>query len=174
MKHIGTRGLRVNAKIRAEKVRLIDESNNQVGIVEKYVAMGKAREAGLDLVEVAPTSTPPVCRIMDYGKWLYEQKRSARESHKKSQRHSAVLKEIRLRPETDKHDLGIKLDHARQFLEKGHKVQFTMFFRGRQMLHQDRGYEILAQLAESLEDLSKVERPARMAHRRMTLLLVPK
>ena len=174
MKHIGTRGLRVNAKIRAEKVRLIDESNNQVGIVEKYVAMGKAREAGLDHVEVAPTSTPPVCRIMDYGKWLYEQKRSARESHKKSQRHSAVLKEIRLRPETDKHDLGIKLDHARQFLEKGHKVQFTMFFRGRQMLHQDRGYEILAQLAESLEDLSKVERPARMAHRRMTLLLVPK
>jgi translation initiation factor IF-3 len=174
VKHIGTRGLRVNAKIRAEKVRLIDESNNQVGIVEKYVAMGKAREAGLDLVEVAPTSTPPVCRIMDYGKWLYEQKRSARESHKKSQRHSAVLKEIRLRPETDKHDLGIKLDHARQFLEKGHKVQFTMFFRGRQMLHQDRGYEILAQLAESLEDLSKIERPARMAHRRMTLLLVPK
>jgi len=174
VRHIGKIGLRVNAKIRAERVRLIDESNNQVGIVKRYVAMSKAREAGLDLVEVAPTSTPPVCRIMDYGKWLYEQKRSARESHKKSHRHIAVLKEIRLRPETDKHDLDIKLNHAREFLEKGHKVQFTMFFRGRQMLHQDRGYEILGQIAESLVDLSKVERPARMAHKRMTLLLVPK
>jgi len=138
------------------------------------VAMSRAREAGLDLVEVAPTSTPPVCRIMDYGKWLYEQKRSIREAHKKSHHHSTSLKEIRLRPETDKHDLDIKLNHAREFLEKGHKVQFTMFFRGRQMLHQDRGYEILKQIAESMDDLSKVERPARMAHRRMTLLLVPK
>jgi translation initiation factor IF-3 len=138
------------------------------------VAMGRAREAGLDLVEVAPTSFPPVCRIMDYGKWLYEQKRSIREAHKKSHRHNTSLKEIRLRPETDKHDLDIKLNHAREFLEKGHKVQFTMFFRGRQMLHQDQGYEILKHIAESMDDLSKVERPARMAHRRMTLLLVPK
>ncbi len=136
--------------------------------------MGKAREAGLDLVEVSPTSDPPVCRIMDYGKWLYEQKRKVREGRKKSQHHTATLKEIRLRPETDKHDLAIKLDHARAFLDKGHKVQFTMFFRGRQMLHQDKGYRILNEIAESMEDLAKVERPSRMAHRRMTLLLVPK
>ena len=174
MSHIGNKGLRVNARIRAERVRLIDESDNQVGIVERYVAMSKAREVGLDLVEVAPTSDPPVCRIMDYGKWLYEQKRRVREAHKKSQRHTTTLKEIRLRPETDKHDLDIKLSHAREFLEKGHKVQFTMFFRGRQMLHQDRGYEILNHIVELLQDLSKVERPARMAHRRMTLLLVPR
>ncbi len=153
---------------------MVDESNDQVGIVERYVAMGKAREAGLDLVEVSPTSSPPVCRIMDYGKWLYEQKRKVREGRKKSQHHTATLKEIRLRPETDKHDLSIKLDHARAFLAKGHKVQFTMFFRGRQMLHQDKGYRILNEIAESMEDLAKVERPSRMAHRRMTLLLVPK
>lgn len=138
------------------------------------MALGKAREAGLDLVEVAPNSEPPVCRIMDYGKWLYEQKRRVRESHKKSHYHATTLKEIRLRPETDKHDLDIKLNHAREFLEKGHKVQFTMFFRGRQMLHQDRGYEMLNSIVESMENMAKVERPSRMAHKRMTLLLVPK
>ncbi len=142
--------------------------------MERYVAMGKAREAGLDLVEVAPTSDPPVCRIMDYGKYLYEQKRKLREGHKKSRHHTAVLKEIRLRPETGRHDLDIKLKHARQFLEKGHKVQFTMFFRGRQMLHKDRGYEMLNSIAELMQDLAKVERPGKISGRRMTLLLVPK
>ena len=136
--------------------------------------MGKAREAGLDLVEVAPTSDPPVCRIMDYGKWQYQQKRKLREAHKKNVRHTATLKEIRLRPETDKHDLDIKVNHAREFLEKGHKVQFTMFFRGRQMLHRDRGYTMLEQITELLQDLSKIERPARMSGKRMTLLLVPR
>jgi len=145
-----------------------------VGIVDRFEAIGKAREAGLDLVEVAPTSSPPVCRIMDYGKWVYEQKRRIREGRKKTQHHTATLKEIRLRPETDKHDLTIKTAHARKFLEKGHKVQFTIFFRGRQMLHQDKGYAILNQITKTMEDLAKVERPCRMAHRRMTLLLVPK
>lgn len=111
---------------------------------------------------------------MDYGKYLYQQKRRTREAHKKSQHHTATLKEIRLRPETDKHDLDIKLKHAREFLEKGHKVQLTMFFRGRQMLHKDRGYEIFNRIAESMDDLAKVERPSRFTHRRMTLLLVPK
>ncbi len=158
----------------ATKIRLIDQSNNQVGIVERHVALNKSREAGLDLVEVAPTNDPPVCRIMDYGKWLYEQKRKARDAHKKGQRHSTTLKEIRLRPGTDKHDLAIKINHAREFLEKGHRVQFTVLFRGRQMLHQERGYEMLNEIVESFEELSKVERPARMSHRRMTLLIVPK
>ena len=136
--------------------------------------MSRAREAGLDLVEVAPTSDPPVCRIMDYGKWQYQQKRKVREAHKKHQHHTTTLKEIRLRPETDKHDLDIKVNHAREFLEKGHKVQFTMFFRGRQMLHREQGYEIYENITELLQDVSKIERPARMAGRRMTLLLVPK
>lgn len=133
-----------------------------------------AREAGLDLVEVAPTSEPPVCRIMDYGKWLYEQKRKTREAHKKHQHHATTLKEIRLRPETDAHDLEIKLKHGREFLEKGHKLQFTMFFRGRQMLHRENGYAILEKITESLQDLAKIERPAQMSGRRMTLLLVPR
>ncbi|HEC02012.1 MAG TPA: translation initiation factor IF-3 [Phycisphaerales bacterium] len=166
--------LRINGRIKAKTVRLIDEQNEQLGIMETHGAMDRAREAGLDLVEVAPTSDPPVCRIMDYGKWLYEQKRKTREAQKKHQRHSATLKEIRLRPETDKHDLEMKLKHGREFLEKGHKLQFTMFFRGRQMLHRDRGFAVLEEITESLQDLAKIERPARMAHRRMTLLLVPK
>jgi translation initiation factor IF-3 len=145
-----------------------------VGIIKTFEALDRAREVGLDLVEVAPTSEPPVCRIMDYGKWLYDQKRKTREAHKKSHRHVATLKEIRLRPETDTRDLEIKVKHGREFLEKGHKVQFTMFFRGRQMLHRDHGYMMLEQITESLQDLAKVERPARMAGRRMTLLVVPK
>ena len=94
--------------------------------------------------------------------------------HRFSERHTATLKEIRLRPETEKHDLDIKLNHAREFLEKGHKVQFTMFFRGRQMLHKEHGYDVLGEIAKSLEDLAKVERPPRMTGRRMTLLVVPK
>jgi translation initiation factor IF-3 len=136
--------------------------------------MSRAREAGLDLVEVAPTSEPPVCRIMDYGKWQYQQKRKIREAHKKHQHHTTTLKEIRLRPETDKHDLDIKLNHAREFLEKGHKVQFTMFFRGRQMLHREQGYGIYENITELLQDVAKIERPSKMSGRRMTLLLVPK
>ena len=145
-----------------------------MGVVPKYEALNRAREVGLDLVEVAPTSDPPVCRIMDYGKWQYEQKRKIREAHKKSHHHNVTLKEIRLRPETDPHDLDIKLKHGREFLEKGHKLQFTMFFRGRQMLHRERGFEMLQQITETMEDLAKVERPAKMTGRRMTLLLVPK
>ncbi len=125
-------------------------------------------------MEVSPASEPPVCRIMDYGKFLYQQKRKDRESRKKSLHHTATLKEIRLRPETDTHDLEVKLKHAREFLEKGHKVQFTVFFRGRQMLHLERGYDMLNKITELMEDISKVERPGRMSHRRMTLLIVPK
>lgn len=164
----------MNGGIKAKHIRLIDESNNQVGVVEFSFAMTQAREVDLELVEVSPMADPPVCRIMDYGKYLYDQKRKAKESRKKSHHHAGTLKEIRLRPETDTHDLEIKLKKAHQFLEKGHKVQFTMFFRGRQMLHQDRGHELLDKIVEAMGDVSKIERPGRMAHRRMTLLLVPK
>ena len=171
---ISKQGLRINGGIKASVVRLIDGSNNQVGIVDRDEALAMAREAGLDLVEVAPTSDPPVCRLMDYGKWLYEQKRKTRDAHKKNLRHTAILKEIRLRPETDTRDLEIKVKHGREFLEKGHKVQFTMFFRGRQMLHRDHGYAVLDQITESMEDLAKIERSPRMAGRRLTILFVPK
>ncbi len=111
---------------------------------------------------------------MDYGKWQYQQKRKQREAHKQSARHSTSLKEIRLRPETDEHDIEIKVKHAREFLEKGHKVQFTVFFRGRQMLHRDRGFDVLDHITELLEDQAKIERPAKMTGRRMTIMYVPK
>jgi len=164
----------VNNRIRAEFVRLIDQSENQIGVVARDVALDKARQEGLDLVEVAPQSDPPVCRIMDYSKWLYEQKRRLRASKKRHPHHSTTLKEIRLRPETDTHDIDIKVNHARQFLEKGHKVQFTVLFRGRQMLHKDHGYDMLKRITQSLEDLSKVEQMGKMSGRRMTVMLVPK
>jgi translation initiation factor IF-3 len=168
------KGLRINGGIKAETIRLIDGEDNQLGVVTREEALSKSREAGLDLVEVAPTSEPPVCKIMDYGKWLYEQKRRTRESHKKTQKHVATLKEIRLRPETDKHDIEIKVGHARGFLEKGHKVQFSLFFKGRQMLHKEQGFDLLGTISESLQDMAKVDRPSALSGRRITLMLVPK
>jgi translation initiation factor IF-3 len=141
-----------------------------VGIVDKNAALDMAEEAGLDLVEVSPNSSPPVCRIMDYGKWLYEQRRK----HKKSHQPTSALKEIRLKPETNKHDLDIKVRHAHEFLEKGHRVQFTMLFRGRQLLHLETGYQTFDRIIADLEDVAKVDRPSHLTNRRMTLLLVPK
>ena len=170
---IKVKGLRINGGIRADKVRLVDAENNQVGIVERDFALQKAQEAGLDLVEVSPTSDPPVCRIMDYGKWVYEQKRKIREARRKAH-HTGSLKEVRLRPETDTHDIEIKVKHAREFIEKGHKVQFTLVFRGRQMLHQDKGTEILNKIVESLGDIAKVDRNNELMGKRMTLVIAPK
>jgi translation initiation factor IF-3 len=168
------KGLRINGGIRADKVRLVDDANNQVGVIPRDEALSRAQEAGMDLVEVSPNSEPPVCRIMDYGKWLYQQKRRVREAHKKTQHPVATLKEIRLRPETEKHDLEIKVKHARAFLEKGHRVQFSVLFRGRQMLHKEQGYDMLSQITATLTEIAKIERPSVLTGRRMTLLLVPK
>jgi translation initiation factor IF-3 len=170
---IKVKGLKINGGIRAEKVRLVDAENNQVGIVERLFALEKSREANLDLVEVSPTSDPPVCRIMDYGKWVYEQKRKVREARKKTH-HAGGLKEVRLRPETDAHDIEIKVKHAREFIEKGHKVQFTLIFRGRQMLHKEKGAEVLTKIVESLGDIAKVDRSNEMMGKRMTLVVAPK
>jgi translation initiation factor IF-3 len=110
---------------------------------------------------------------MDYGKWVYEQKRKVREARKKTH-HAGSLKEVRLRPETDAHDIEIKVKHAREFIEKGHKVQFTLIFRGRQMLHKDKGAEVLSKIVESLSDLAKVDRSNEMMGKRMTLVVAPK
>ena len=170
---IKVKGLRINGGIRAEKIRLVDETNKQVGVVDRDVGLTRAREVGLDLVEVAPTSDPPVCRIMDYGKWVYEQKRKAREARKKTH-HAGTLKEIRLRPETDRHDIDIKVRHAREFIEKGHKVQFSLVFRGRQMVHQDRGFGLLNGIAQSMEDLAKIDQHGELMGKRITLVLAPK
>ena len=135
-------------------------------------ALNRAREIGLDLVEVSPSAEPPVCRLMDYGKWLYEQKRKEHMAHKKQ--HTVVLKEIRLRPKIDPHDQAIKLNHARKFLEKGNRVQFTMLFRGREMVHLDHGYALMQDISRLLEDVAKVDKEAITRGRRMVMTLVPK
>jgi translation initiation factor IF-3 len=150
---------------------LIDENNNQVGLVDVKEAQFKAHNLGLDLVEVSPNSEPPVCRIMDYGKHLYEQKRKVKLSQKKQ--HTVVLKEIRLRPKIDDHDRDIKIERAAKFLDKGHKVQFTMLFRGREMMHVDRGREIMDEITEILAEKGKVERRPQMLGRRMTMVFSP-
>ena len=131
----------------------------------------QAREAGLDLVEVSPNAEPPVCRIMDFGKYLYEQKRKNKQSHKKQ--HNVTLKEIRLRPKIDSHDLDIKVNRAIKFVEKGHKVQFTMLFRGREMMHIENGNVLMQAVVDRLGDTVKIERPSKMLGRRMTLVVVP-
>ena len=130
-----------------------------------------ARDAGLDLVEVSPNAEPPVCRIMDYGKYRYEQKRKTKQAQKKQ--HVVTLKEIRLRPKIDDHDREIKVNHARKFLEKGHKVQFTMLFRGREMNFVGHGYEIMNEILETVGEEARIERDAKMAGRRMTMVLSP-
>lgn len=142
-----------------------------MGIIETRNGLAMAREAGLDLVEVSPNAEPPVCRIMDFGKYLYEQKRKNKLAHKKQ--HNVVLKEIRLRPKIDPHDLDIKVNRAKKFIEKGHKVQFTMLFRGREMMHVDLGNKLMQDVVDSLEDTVKIERPAKMLGRRMTLVVIP-
>lgn len=163
--------LRVNDMIRISPIRLIDENNEQVGVIETDEAKRRAREAGLDLVEVSPNSTPPVCRIMDYGKWKYAQQK--KEQKAKAHAKQSELKGMRLRPNIDDHDLSIKVNKAREFLEDGDKVQFTMLFRGRQMAHQDIGYREMQGIVQTLSDVSKVEQAPKMMGRRMTMVLAP-
>jgi len=150
---------------------LIDDENEQVGVIDLDDAKARAREAGLDLVEVSPGSRPPVCRIMDYGKWKYHQKKKEQKARTHSKQ--SELKGVRLRPKIDVHDLEIKVNKAREFLEDGDKVQFTMLFRGREMAHQGLGLRSMNTVAESLADCSKVESPPRMMGRRATMLLSP-
>jgi len=142
-----------------------------VGIIETDEALRRARAVGLDLVEVSPKAEPPVCKIMDYGKQIYQQKRKDRQTHKKQ--HLVVLKEVRLRPKIDPHDLDIKVNRAKKFLEKGHRVQFTMIFRGREMVHLENGYGLMDKIVETLQDLAKIERPSKISGRRMTMVMVP-
>lgn len=163
--------MRINERIRISPVRLIDENNQQLGVVPTAEALERAREAELDLVEVSPTSTPPVCRIMDYGKHLYEQKRKIKLNLKKQ--HTVTLKEIRLRPKIDDHDRDIKVQQAIGFLEKGHKVQITMMFRGREMMHQNLGKQIMDEIVEQVQDKAKPERPPILLGKRMNIVMVP-
>jgi len=132
-------------------------------------ALQQARDVGLDLVEVAPNSRPPVCRIMDYGRYKYEQKKKT----KGKQGHAATLKEVKLRPGTDMHDLEFKLNNARRFLMEGDKVKVTVMFRGREMVHRDRGRDQLETVIKLLGGIAKVENPPRMEGRFLSMILVP-
>lgn len=134
-------------------------------------AVRQAREAGLDLVEVAPQAKPPVCRVMDYGKWKYQQKK--KEQKARSHSKQSELKEVRLRPKIDDHDLSIKLAKARGFLDDGDKVQFTMLFRGREMAHRELGLQLMRRIQAELVAVSKVESDPRQLGRRMTMVLAP-
>jgi translation initiation factor IF-3 len=163
--------LRINRQINISPVRLIDDDDQQIGVVDIEEALNRAREAGQDLVEVAPQARPPVCRIMDYGKWKYQQRK--KEQKAKSHSKQSELKEVRLRPKIDDHDLAIKLEKAREFLDEGDKVQFTMLFRGREMAHRDLGVRMMNEIRDGLADISKVDSPPRPMGRRMTMVLSP-
>jgi translation initiation factor IF-3 len=161
----------MNDRIRVREVRLIDAEGRQVGIVPTDEARRLAIEAGKDLVEVAPDGRPPVCKIMDYGKYKYEQKKK---QHGGKKVHHARLKEIRLRPKTEDHDYDVKLRHAKEFLAKGDKVQICLMFRGRELVHKARGEEVLQRFIADLQDLAKVERSGPYEGKRMTVLLARK
>ncbi|MCF6285966.1 MAG: translation initiation factor IF-3 [Candidatus Hydrogenedentes bacterium] len=165
---------RVNERIRVREVRVIGADGEQLGVMTPEDALVAAREDGLDLVEVAANSRPPVCRIMDYGKFKYEQKRRARESRKNQ--HTVTVKEIKYRPKIDKHDFAYKTNHVRQFLSEGNKVKITIMFRGREMAHPEFGRNILVKVVEETADLCSGEyAPARsrLEGRNMSLVLQP-
>lgn len=162
---------RINNRIRAREVRLIDENGTQVGIVSAREALMMAEERGYDLVEVAPNAVPPVCRLLDYGKFRYEQSKKEREARKNQKQ--AELKQIRLMPKTDDHDLGVKANQARRFILTGDKVKFNVRFRGREMAHPEIGREMLEQIAEQLRDVSVIEQKPLMEGRVLSLLLAP-
>ena len=162
---------RINNRIRAPQVRLIDDEGGQLGIVQLREALAIAEERGLDLMEVAPNAVPPVCRIVDYGKFRYEQTKKDREARKNQKQ--AELKEVRLKPKTDDHDLEVKAKQARKFLLAGDKVKFTVRFRGREIYHPDIGREMLEQMAEELRDVATVEQRPLMEGRALSLMLAP-
>jgi len=155
--------------IKVKDVRVIDADGGQLGILDTREAIRKAEELGLDLVEVAPTAKPPVCRIMDFGKYKYELAKKAHESRK----HQSVIvvKEIKLRPRTDDHDVQFKTNNIKRFLEDGNKVKVTIMFRGREMAHTSHGRAVLERIVADLQNDAAVEQPPRMEGRNMTMLL---
>ena len=158
--------MRRNDQIRISPVRVISEENEQIGVLPVDEALRMAQDAGLDLVEVAANVRPPVCRIMDYGKWKYNQKK-----RRTKKGHEQTLKEVRLRPKTDDHDRAIKIRRAAQFLENGDKVQFTMRFRGRERAHRELALAILRGIADEFGEHVKVERAPSMDGRNMVMIL---
>ena len=164
--------IRVNHRIRVPEVRVIDANGEMLGVMATHEALRRAQEQGLDLVEVNPKAEPPVCKILDFGKYKYEEKKKAGEAKRKQT--VVEIKEIKLRPKTDDHDIAFKTKAARRFLEAGHKVKFTVRFRGREITHPEKAQEQLNILIQGIEDLANVETRAMMEARAMSVLVAPK
>jgi len=167
---VSAKELPINSGITAKTVRLIGEAGEQLGIQPIEEARRLADEAGADLVMVSPEAQPPVCKIIDYGKYKYQQKKRQHEHHK----HTPQIKELRLRPKTEEHDLLVRVRQARQFLERGDRVLVNVFFRGREMAHADMGRTLLERFYTEVQDLAKMERPPVMEGRRMGIVLTKK
>jgi translation initiation factor IF-3 len=166
------RGPRINHQIRIRQIRVIDDEGKQLGVLETADALALAVHKGLDLVEIAPNQRPPVCRIMDYGKYKYEEKKKSQASKRKQ--HHVQVKEVRLRPAIAEHDMQVRVRAARQFLADGDKVLLCCLFRGRQMAHREVGEQVIHSVVKQLEDVAKVESGIRMEGRRMVMLLTKK
>jgi translation initiation factor IF-3 len=164
--------IRVNHRIRVPEVRVIDADGSMLGVLQTHEALRKAQEQNLDLVEVNPKSDPPVCKILDFGKYKYEEKKKAGEAKRKQT--VVDIKEIKLRPKTDDHDLDFKVRAARRFLEAGHKVKFTVRFRGREITHPEKAQEQLTYVTQQTEDLANIETRPMMEARAMTVVIAPK
>ena len=161
----------MNERIRAREVRLVSPDGSQIGVKTIDEARWLANQLGLDLVEVAPEARPPVCRLMDYGKYKYEQSVKDREARKRQTR--TVIKEVKFRPKIDRHDYAVKMRRAVEFLEEGDKVKVTMMFRGREVTHPEIGQRILARLADDIDGAGTVEQGPKLEGRNMTMLLAP-
>ncbi|WP_444543919.1 translation initiation factor IF-3 [Palleronia aestuarii] len=164
-------GPRVNDRIRAPEIRLIGADGDNVGVVSPSRALQLAEEAGLDLVEISPNASPPVCKIMDFGKFKYEQQKRESEARKKQK--TIEVKEVKFRPNTDTHDYDVKMRNVFKFLENGDKVKITLRFRGREMAHQNLGRDLLERVAEDTKELGKVENFPKMEGRQMVMMIGP-
>jgi translation initiation factor IF-3 len=165
-------GPRVNGAIRAPQVRCIDPDGEQLGVLDTREAISKAEDFGLDLVEVQPNVDPPVCKILDYGKYKYEAQKRANEARKKQK--IIEVKEIKLRPNIDEHDYQVKMRNVVKFLSGGDKVKVTLRFRGREMAHQELGANVLTRVREETEEIAKIEAMPKMEGRQMIMVLAPK
>ena len=165
-------GPRVNTEINVPNVRLVDAKGEMVGVVSRNDALERAAQAGLDLVEVAANADPPVCKILDYGKYKYEEQKKKNEARKKQK--VIEVKEIKMRPGIDDHDYDVKMRAMLRFIEEGDKVKVTMRFRGRELAHQDLGMNVLMRVKEDLDEIAKVEAFPRMEGKQMTMVMSPK
>lgn len=164
-------GPNINHEIEAPSVRLVDENGEMVGIVATTEAIRSAKDVGLDLVEVSPNAEPPVCKILDFGKYKYEQQKKAQEARKKQK--TIDVKEVKIRPGIEEHDFQVKMRNVHRFLEKGDKVKISMRFRGREMAHQDIGLKVLERMKEEVLEKSKIEQEPKLEGRQMIMILAP-